>query len=69
MSDMKPNFHKLFDSNGRFFGWCSNIRELDRKFIDGKLNMTINPFASRYVDTSNMEWQSQSLLACPPLSI
>lgn len=55
--NISPEFYKIFDTDGRFHGWCNDINKLNDTFLTGRRSMMFDPYVSRYQDDTLKEWR------------
>jgi DNA-directed RNA polymerase beta subunit len=51
------DYYKIFDHHGRFFGWCKNMQQLNKIFLNARRKMDFDPFVSRHQDDLLQEWR------------
>jgi DNA-directed RNA polymerase II subunit RPB2 len=49
--------YKVFDAHGRFIGWCCNLSVWQENFLKARRSMSIDPYASQFVDHEMKEWR------------
>ena len=49
--------YKLFDPQGKFFGWCTDINELNRLFFNARRALNVDPYVTRHQDNILREFR------------